>query len=337
MPQPSRQTRVRDPLNVVALAYDGLCTFELGVVVEVFGLPRPEFDPWYSFRLATVQSGPLRAVGGFTIEVAGGLRLLDRAGTILVPGWRTDGRAAPPTLLNKLRRAHDAGARVLSVCSGAFLLAEAGLLDGRRATTHWRYAEELARRFPAVTVDSDVLYVDAGNVLTSAGSAAGIDLGLHLVARDFGAETANSVARRLVVQPHRDGGQKQFVERPLAPSNDEGDLAALLDAVRQRLQEAHTVESMARLVHLSPRTFARRFRAAVGSTPHRWLVAERVRLARELLETSECSIDELASSCGFSDAQTLRLHFKRAVGSSPSAYRRVFRRAQSPGVHGSSE
>ena len=178
-------TRRRDPRRVAALVYDGLCTFEFGVVVEVFGLPRPELDRWYDFRVAAVEPGPLRATGGVTVEAAGGLGVLDHAGTIVVPGWRDTRRKPPEALLRKLRRAHEQGARVLSVCSGVFVLAAAGLLDGRRATTHWRYAPALAERFPRIDVDPDVLYVDAGSVLTSAGSAAGIDLCLHLVRRDL--------------------------------------------------------------------------------------------------------------------------------------------------------
>ncbi len=314
----------RDPLQVVALAYDGLSVFEFGVVVEIFGRRRPEIASWYDFRVAAVEPGPLRGLGGITIEAAGGLDLLDRAGTIVVPGWRDPDEMPPEGLSSKLRKAHAAGARILSLCSGAFVLAAAGLLNGRRATTHWRYAAALAARYPEVTVDADVLYVDEGNVLTSAGSAAAIDLCLHLVRRDRGAIVANTVARRLVVQPHRSGGQKQFIESPVAESPQDG-LAAVLDGIRSRIEEPHTVSSMARTASLSSRTFLRRFSKQTGTTPHRWLVSERVRRAQDLLETTDLPLDLIAEASGFSDSQLLRLHFRRLVGNPPSAYRKMFR------------
>ncbi len=319
--------RPRNPWRVAALAYDGLCTFEFGVVVEVFGLPRPELEPWYDFRVCAVERGPLRATGGVFVEAKCGLGALDHAGTVLVPGWRTADERPPRALLTKLRRAHDEGARLVSVCSGAFLLAEAGLLDGRRATTHWRYAQTLAERFPAVRVDPDVLYVDEDDVLTSAGSAAGIDLCLHLVRRDCGASVANAVARRLVVPPHRDGGQLQFIDAPLGAETDAEQLAGVLEKVRAGLQRPHSVASMARLARLSERTFARRFRAVTGTTPHRWLVRERVQRAQHLLETADVPLERVAAACGFADTQLLRLHFKRLVGTPPGTYRRAFRKA----------
>ena len=314
-------------MNVVVVAYDGLCTFEFGIVVELFGgLPRPEFDRWYRMRVAAVDPGPLRGVGGVTVEAPYTLRVLDNAGTIIVPGWKGVDTPVPDVLIRKLQRAHAAGARIVSVCSGAFVLAAAGLLDGKRATAHWKHGKALACKFPEVTVDPDVLYVDEGNVITSAGSAAGIDMGLHLIARDFGTSVANTVARRLVVPPHRDGGQKQFVETPVN-SNSLGDtLAATLDSVRAKLREAHTVRSMARRAKMSPRTFARRFKATTGTTPHRWLQNERVRLAQTLLESTSLPLEGVASRSGFADAQLLRLHFKRVLGTSPSEYRRTFRR-----------
>ena len=315
----------RNPWEVVAVAYDGLCTFEFGVVVEVFGLPRPDLEPWYQLRVAGIEPGPLKAAGGIEVRVAGGIRLLDRAGTIIIPGWRDPDETPPATLIRSLQRAHFAGARILSVCSGVFVLAAAGLLDDRRATTHWRYAEKLAARYPKIEVDPDVLYVDSGNVLTSAGSAAGIDLCLHLIRRDCGTAVANRVARRLVVAPHRAGGQQQFIESPVASEGD-GSLAPLLDTIRREIARAHTVESMANRARMSPRTFARRFVEATGSTPHRWLIGERVRQAQGLLETTDLPVDRVSDACGFADSQSLRLHFKRLVGSPPATYRRAFRR-----------
>lgn len=314
----------RDPLNVVTIAYDGLCTFELGIVVELFGLPRPEFDRWYRFRVARTTDGPLRATGGITIEAPYTLKVLDSAGTIIIPGWPAD-EPVPEALIGKLKKAHAEGARVASVCSGAFVLATAGLLDGKRAATHWRYAKTLARRFPELTIDADVLYVDDDQVVTSAGSAAGIDMCLHLIRKDFGASVANQVARRLVVPPHRDGGQKQFIDTPVASDNREGAFSRLLDKVRGSLASPHTVDTMARRANMSPRTFARRFRSVTGTTPHRWLQRERARLAQQLLESTSLPLDRVAENAGFSDPQLLRLHFKRVVGTSPSDYRRLFR------------
>jgi len=319
----------RDPLNVALLAYDGLCTFEFGTMVELFGLPRPEFERWYRLRVAGLEPGPLRATGGVRVEAPYTLRMLDRAGTIVVPGWRGVDAPVPQPLIRKLRRAHEQGARILSVCSGVFVLAAAGLLDGKHATTHWKYAAELERRYPKVQVDLDVLYVDEGSVLTSAGSAAGIDMGLHLIRRDFGAAAANTVARRLVLPPHRDGGQKQFVATPVDANPDEAAFARLLDDLRAGLSKTHTVEGMARRAKMSGRTFARRFKEVTGTTPHRWLQHERVRLAQSLLETTSLSLERIAARAGFSDAQLLRLHFKRVVGTAPTAYQRAFR--QPPG------
>jgi AraC family transcriptional activator FtrA len=321
--KPSNPTR-RDPLDVVVLAYDRLCTFEFGIVVELFGLPRPEFTPWYRLRVARVDEGPLRATGGISIDAPYSLRVLDTAGTIIVPGWRGTEAPVPRLLLRKLRRAHADGARILSVCSGAFVLGEAGLLDGKRATTHWRYAATFSHRFPSVHLDADVLYVVEDNLITSAGSAAGIDMGLHIIRHDFGSTVANAVARRLVVPPHRDGGQKQFIDRPIAPDPSKRALAETLDSLRANLPEQHTIESMARHARMSKRTFARRFAEVTGTTPHRWLQNARVRLVQELLETTSLPLDGIAQRAGFADAQVLRLHFKRVVGISPSAYRRTF-------------
>jgi len=315
----------RDPLKVALLAYDGLCTFEFGVMVEIFGLPRPEFKRWYRLYVAGLESGPMRASGGILVEAQYTLRVLDTAGTIIIPGWRGLDAPVPAGLIRKLQRAHDQNARILSVCSGAFVLAEAGLLDGKCATTHWKYADALASRYPKVSVDPDVLFVDEGNVITSAGSAAGVDLGLHLVRRDFGAAAANTVARRLVVPPQRDGGQKQFVGAPLGVDPDEQAFARVLDDIRSRLRQPHTIESMAKRARMSPRTFARRFKDTAGTTPHRWLQHERVRIVQSLLETTGLPLDRIAERAGFSDAQLMRMHFKRVVGTTPTAYQRTFR------------
>ena len=270
----------RDPLAVAVLAYDGLCTFEFGIAVEIFGLPRPEFDfAWYRHRIVAVDAGPMRAMGGIHVLADGGLEALETAGTIIVPGWRDRAEAPSAELVQALRKAHDQGARLLSICSGVFVLAATGLLDGQRATTHWRYAEELAERFPGIEVDAQVLYVDAGQVITSAGSAAGIDACLHLVARDFGVQVANNVARRLVMSPQRAGGQAQFIPAPVAQA-PRHDLAGLLDWARQRLDRSISVGELASRVAMSERTFLRRFSEATGMTPKAWLQHERMARAR---------------------------------------------------------
>lgn len=314
----------RDPLEVAVLAYDGLCTFEFGIAVEIFGLPRPEFDfPWYRHRVIAVDQGPMRALGGIQVLADGGLEALETAGTLIVPGWRDRAEAPSTGLIQALRKAHDEGARLLSICSGVFVLAATGLLDGQRATTHWRYAEELAARFPTIEVDAQVLYVDAGPLITSAGSAAGIDACLHLVARDFGAQVANTVARRLVMSPQRGGGQAQFIPAPVAKA-PRHDLAGLLDWVRQRLDRSITVGELAGRVAMSERTFLRRFSEATGMTPKAWLQHERMLRARELLESSADSVERIAEQCGFGTVESFRNAFRSAAGVAPSVYRERF-------------
>lgn len=313
-----------DRRRVVALAYDGLCTFEFGIVVEVFGLPRPELGPsWYRFQVCSFDRGPLKATGGVTMRASAGLSALGRAGTIVIPGWRNPDERPPEALLRALRAAHARGARLATICSGVFVLAAAGLLDGRRVTTHWRYVERLRATYPQVKVEPDVLYVDEGDILTSAGSAAGIDLCLHLVRCDHGADVVNQVARRLVVSPHRDGGQSQYVPAPVRAETT-GGLATVLEWAQRRIGEALSVEQLARRAAMSPRTFARRFRHETGTTPHRWLTHQRLLCAQRLLEVSSDSIEEIAATVGLQTAATLRLHFRRALRTTPTAYRRRF-------------
>jgi AraC family transcriptional activator FtrA len=313
--------------RVVLLAYDHLSLFEFGVAAEVFGLPRPELDvDWYQLRVAAMDKGPLRATGGVTIRSDAGIDVVRRAGTIIVPGWRDLDERPPEPVLKALRAAHARGARLVSICRGAFVLAAAGLLDGRRATTHWRHAEELRQRYPRVRVEPDVLFVDEGTILTSAGSAAGIDLCLHIVREDYGADVANRVARRLVVAPLRDGGQAQFIPAPVPDSAASG-LALVLQRVTAHLHERLDVASLARLAMMSPRTFARRFRDETGTTPHQWLTHQRVLAARRMLETSEASVDRVARDVGLETGATLRLHFRRVLRTTPTAYRRHFARA----------
>lgn len=316
--------------RVVAVAYDGLCLFEYGVTTELFALDRPELElDWYRFETVSVDPAPLRMAAGVTLAASTDLRRLARAGTIVLPGWRDPAERPPERLLDALRRAHARGARIMSICSGVFVLAATGLLDGKPATTHWRDTDRLARMFPLIDVHPDVLYVDNGSVLTSAGSAAGIDLGLHLIRRDYGAHVANQVARRLVVPPHRHGGQAQFIDVDVGHERRDS-LADVVAWARANLARPISVDELAARAHLAPRTLARRFRNTMGTSPHRWLTQQRIALAQRLLETTTASIDEVAADAGFGAAVTLRHHFQQALGISPTRYRQQFRQAELP-------
>jgi transcriptional regulator GlxA family with amidase domain len=312
--------------HVVALVAQDVAAFELGVACEVFAMPRPELvEPWYRFTICSADEPPIRVKhAGVALAGVAPLSALDDADTIVVPAWDPD-REARPEVLDALRRAVARGARVLTVCTGAFLVAEAGLLDGKRATTHWRHTAELARRHPAVLVEPDVLYVDEGQLLTSAGTAAGIDLCLHVVRQDLGAEVANGVARRMVVPPQRDGGQAQFASAPVPRCADEDPLASVLDWAAANLDADLSVEALARRAAMSPRTFARRFASATGTTPAQWVCRQRVLLAQRLLEGTDDPVEVVATRCGFASAAVLRQHFARQVRTSPQAYRRAFR------------
>jgi transcriptional regulator GlxA family with amidase domain len=311
--------------TVAVVAFDRVSIFELAVPCEVFGVDRSDMGmPNYRLVVCAGEQGPLRTSGGFTIEAAHGLDALARADTVIVPAWRDVDETPPEPILAALRRAHARGARLASLCTGAFVFAAAGLLDGRRVTTHWMHAARLAARFPAVRVDPAVLYVDDGDILTSAGTAAGIDLCLHLVRLDHGASVANVFARRMVMPPHRDGGQAQYVEAPVPSDCDDERLSATLAWAQENLADPLTVERLAERSLMSPRTFARRFRAATGTTPLHWLLVQRLEAAQRLLESSDLSVDAVADHCGFGSAATLRLHFARSVGTPPSAYRRTF-------------
>lgn len=309
---------------VVALAYDRLCTFEFGCTVELFALERPELGvDWYDFAVCAIEPGPIRAAGGITIAAPHDLALLARADTIIIPGWRDPGEAPPAALLAQLRAAHARGARLCSICSGVFVLAAAGLLDGQRATTHWRYTEQLRQRYPAIAVLPGDLYVDCGQIITSAGSAAGLDMLLHLVRRDYGARVGNMVAQRLVVPPHREGGQAQFLPRPMA-HDERGRLTRLMDWVRANPQERHSVASMAGRAAMSARTLQRQFQEATGYGPVEWVARERVALVKDLLETTDLPLAQLAQQAGFGSEESLRHHFRRVTATSPGAYRRRF-------------
>ncbi len=312
-----------DPGLVVVLAYDGLALFEFGIATELFGLPRPELGvPWYRFKVASVDGAPCRALGGLQIAARDSLASLRQARTIVVPGWGVD-KPVPPALLRALQAAAERGARFLSICSGAFLLARAGLLDGKRATTHWRYADALRAQFPQVAVVPDVLYVDEGSVITSAGSAAGLDAGLHLIRRDFGAAIANQVARRLVVTPQRSGGQKQFIPAPVyAGANPKFD--GVLAWAQAHLEQPLPVKALAERAAMSERNFLRRFSETTGSAPKTWLQQARMGRAKELLETSDMPLQQVAERCGYPALETFRAAFRKNVGVAPTIYRARF-------------
>ena len=313
---------------VVLLAYDRLCTFEFGCAVELFALERPELGvAWYDFAVCAVEPGPIRAAGGITVDAPYAPALLEQADTIVIPGWRGADEPVPESLLALLRAAFARGARLCSICSGVFVLAAAGLLDGRRATTHWRYTDALARRFPAIEVLPHDLYVDTGQVITSAGSAAGLDMLLHLVRRDYGAQVGNLVAQRLVVPAHREGGQAQYLPRPMA-HDEKGRLTRLMDWIRLHPAEAHTVASMAGQAAMSARTLQRHFHDATGFGPVEWLIRERIALVKDLLEDSALSLGQIAQRSGFNTEQSLRHHFRRLAGTTPGAYRRQFSHAR---------
>ncbi|PJI94050.1 GlxA family transcriptional regulator [Luteimicrobium subarcticum] len=310
--------------SVGVLALDGLAMFEFGVVCEVFGIDRSDegIEP-FDFRVASPDAAPVGSRHGLTLSPPHDLDALADVDLLAVPATVIQ-RGHDARVLDTIRAAQDRGATVLSVCSGAFVLAEAGILDGRRATTHWMHADQLAREYPAIDVDPTVLFVDDGTVVTSAGTAAGIDACLHVVRRELGSEITNTIARRMVVPPQRDGGQRQFVVQPV-PSCTDDSLRATLEWAVDRLDEPHTVTSLARHAVLSPRTFARRFVAETGTTPVQWLTTQRVLRARHLLEQTDVDLESLARTCGFSTAALLRHHFRRAVGVAPADYRTTFR------------
>ncbi|SCG49376.1 Transcriptional regulator GlxA family, contains an amidase domain and an AraC-type DNA-binding HTH domain [Micromonospora zamorensis] len=313
---------VSDMATVAIAATDGMLHFEVGMACEVFARdPTGQADPWY--EVVVCGPGPVR-VGRFQMEPDDGLDRLARADTVIIPAVEDVDVDVSPDLLDAVRAAHAAGARMVSLCTGAFVLAAAGVLDGLRATTHWAHTEALAARYPRVRVDPDVLYVDNGTVLASAGKAAAIDLCLHLIRRDHGSTVANAVARRLVVPPHRAGGQAQYVTTPV-PARDDHPLAALFPWVLQRLDRPLTVEDLARQANMSSRNLARHFRAVTGTTPLLWLSTQRIRRAQELLENTDDSIDVIAEAAGLGTATTLRRHFHRTLGVPPDAYRRTFR------------
>jgi AraC family transcriptional regulator, transcriptional activator FtrA len=319
--------------RVALLLLDGAVFFDVGTVLTVFGAKRPGTPrPDLGYRLTVCSAGgrSVTTSQGLTVSVDAGLEALREAELVVVPGTTPDLIAGQDDAVAAVAAAHRRGARVMSVCTGAFVLAAAGLLDGRRATTHWGYCDRLAAEYPAVRVDPDVLYIDDGDVLTSAGISAGMDLCLHVVRGDLGADAAMTIARWNVVAPHRDGGQAQFIATPVPDVRNGGGLARTRAWALEHLVEPLTVRDLARHAHMSTRSFARHFVAETGSTPKQWLLAHRVQHARRLLETTQLSIEEVAARSGFGSAAALRIHFERVTATRPTSYRSAFRGAGEP-------
>ena len=312
--------------TVAAVIDQGALTFDLAIPCEVFGLDRSDIvDPWYEFMLVAAGETPVRTQTGFLIDTPYGLAELERADTIVVPGWSDPDEPPSPELSSALLDAHDRGARIVSLCTGAFVLAHTGLLDGRRATTHWLYADRLRERYPAVDLDPHVLYVVDGRVMTSAGTAAGIDLCLHIVSLDHGLEVAATVARRVVTPVFRAGGQAQYVDEPIGRETGSHVLSELLDWARARISDGLSVDDLATQGSVSTRTLTRRFRAALGMPPGEWLQRERLRLAQRLLETTDAPLPAVARRAGYDSATTMRAQFATRLRTSPRAYRETFR------------
>lgn len=314
--------------TVAVVAFDGISPFHLSVPCMVFGEDRTEAGaPRFRVQVCAPEPGELRTNAGFSLVVPHGLEAIRRARIVVVPSWRDDCSAAPPELIRALQAAHRRGATVMGLCLGAFVLAEAGLLDGRPATTHWKLAPAFAKQYPKVKLQPEVLYVDDGNVLTSAGTAAGIDCCLHLLRVRYGAETANRAARRMVVAPHRQGGQAQYIEQPVPATAERDRLAPLLEWLGRHLDRPHELDDLARRALMSRRNFTRRFRESTGTTVGQWVQSQRLALAQRLLETTDHPVERVATGAGFGSAVSLRKHFLSAFKVSPTAYRQQFSRA----------
>jgi AraC family transcriptional activator FtrA len=319
------------PRRVAVLAYDGMTAFEMGIAAEIFGLSElsdlfwPGVGrPWYDLRLCTETRERVRVVGGATLRTPHGLSVLASAHTVIIPSVADVRAPVSARLVDAVREAADRGARVVSFCSGAFVLAAAGLLDGKRATTHWRYTTMLQERYPAVDVDPRPLYVDEGSVLTSAGCSAGLDLSLHLVRCDYGPQIANDVARSLVAAPHRSGGQAQYVESPIPALDGDTAITDSMHWALAHLDSPISLDELADRAMLSRRSYLRQFTKATGTTPIKWLIARRIDTSLELLETSDLPVERIAGMVGFGSVVTFRHHFTRIMNTSPSEYRNTF-------------
>ncbi len=323
----SRKTRSpkRSAATVAVLAFDAISLFHLSVPCLVFGESGKDAGvDSLVLKVCAAEKGPLRSTAGVGVHAPYGLEDLDDAGTVIVPSWRDPSQPAPRAMLDALRQAHAGGARIVGLCLGAFVLADAGLLQGRRATTHWLCADRFAQRYPSIELDDEVRYVDEGDVVTSAGTAAGLDCCLHLLRSDWGAEVANHVARRMVLAPHRQGGQAQFIEQALPVSGASHRLSNVLEDVLGTLDQPHSLDDLALRAAMGRRTFTRHFRQLTGTTVGQWLLNQRLSLAQRLLETTDRSIDAVAADAGLGSAASLRQHFAQAFHISPSAYRRQF-------------
>jgi transcriptional regulator GlxA family with amidase domain len=318
-------------IRVAVIAFDGITPFHLSVPCLIFGgnLRDPGVAP-FEVRVCAAEMKPMQTTGGFSIATEFDLAALRTADLVIMPSWHDDCRQAPPALLMALRAAHARGATVVGLCLGAFPLAEAGLLDGKSATTHWECVDTLAQRYPKVSVNRDVLYVDEGDVLTSAGVAAGLDCCLHLLRRYSGADVANNRAKRLLIAPHRQGGQAQFIERPLPVTSADGRLSKILEWLPQHLEQPHSLESLAKRAAMSKRNFTRHFRQATGTSFKQWMLDQRLSHARRMLENTDLSIDLVAQESGFGTALSLRQHFRTTLQLSPSTYRKQFRSSSAP-------
>ena len=315
-----------NPDRIVVVAFDGISPFHLSVPCIIFGEDRPAMGlPHFDFHVCTQVPGRLATAAGFSLQVDEDLAALTGAGTVIVPSWPSHTPPVPPELQAALRQAHRAGARIVGLCLGAFVLGETGLLDGRPATTHWHWAGQFAARFPEVRVDPKVLYIDDGDIVTSAGTAASLDCCLHLLRLRVGADMVNRLARGLVVPPHRQGSQAQYIEQPVTTDRGDDRLANTLEWAANRLQETLDVDTMAGHAAMSRRTFTRRFQRATGTTVVQWLTSQRLTLAQRLLETTDASIEQIAALAGFGTTLSLRLHFSKSFNTSPAAYRREFR------------
>lgn len=307
--------------KIAILSYNGSALFELGCAVELFALPRPEFENWYDCEVVSFDAGPMQTTGGLSLS-ARQIDSLRDYDCLVVPSWPTHILQLHGLLAEQVRKFHTAGKRILTFCSGAFLLAGLGLLDNRQATTHWRYAEKFQRRFPAVDYVPDVLYVYDGQIGCSAGSASAIDLGLEVIRQDFGHEIASQVARRLVISAHRKGGQSQYVEAPVL--GNPGRFSEALDWAIANIDHSFTIDTLAAQANMTRRTFDRRFRGAFNMSPKEWLTNQRLNLAKQLLERPQINVEQVASRAGFDNATTMRHHFRKTMGVSPRQYRDQF-------------
>jgi AraC family transcriptional regulator, transcriptional activator FtrA len=313
--------------TVCALIYDQMPLFEFSIAAELFGLERPEMGPnWYRFTTASLETKPITTTAGLKIISNSGLEAFEEAQSIIICGWPFKTHKPSENLIDALKQSHKKGTRLMSICSGSFLLAEAGLLDGLKATTHWLHADEFRTRYPKVDFEPNVLYVDEGQILTAAGSAAGIDLGLYVIRKDFGTEIVNKIACRLIVPPHRDGGQAQYIRNPVPKAHEGHRLSQLMDEIRQDVDKPYSIVSLSKKAGMSNRTFLRKFEAATGLTPMKWLLEVRLIKACALLENQSYSLDEIASLSGMGSAANLRHHFRNRFNTTPTNYRQTFQR-----------